>query len=129
MQEADLSKPFKKEIKAACNDDQQVEISDIHPDNVARPKESIAICKPEENIVESCKEMPPIPTNAVQFLINWKKYTSFDFRYRYLKVSNKLLRTKSMDYIQILFSFSKYHQVACQKYFKIQWKLIFSVVS
>ncbi|KAG5314107.1 RPAP3 protein, partial [Acromyrmex insinuator] len=71
VQEADLSKPF-KEKKIICNNN-QVELK------------SNATCKPEENFIENCEEMPPIPTNSVQFLINWKKYTSFDFRYRYLK--------------------------------------------
>ncbi|XP_011065015.1 PREDICTED: RNA polymerase II-associated protein 3 [Acromyrmex echinatior] len=71
VQEADLSKPF-KEKKIICNNN-QVELK------------SNATCKPEENFIENCEEMSPIPTNSVQFLINWKKYTSFDFRYRYLK--------------------------------------------
>lgn len=112
MQEADLSKPFKEKIKVICNN--QVELK------------SNETCKPEEKFIENCEEIPPIPTNSVQFLINWKKYTSFDFRYRYLKVSNKFLHMKSMNYIEFLFS--KYHQVACLKYFEIQWKLISSVV-
>lgn len=89
VQKADLSKPFEKEIKTTCNKNQHVELSNEHPDNITKQKESTAICKPEENI-ESCREMPPIPTNAVQFLMNWKKHTSFDFRYRYLKVNNFL---------------------------------------
>jgi len=97
VQKADLSKPFKKEIKATCSKNQQ-ELSDIHPD-IVKQKENIATSKSEENFIESCKELPRIPTNAVQFLINWKKYTSLDFRYRYLKVRNKLLHMKSMSYI------------------------------
>ncbi|KAG5318646.1 RPAP3 protein, partial [Pseudoatta argentina] len=72
VQEADLSKPFKEKIKVIYNNN-QVELK------------SNATCKPEENFIENCEEMPPIPTNSVQFLINWKKYISFDFRYRYLK--------------------------------------------
>lgn len=71
VQEADLSKPFKEKIKVICNN--QVELK------------SNETCKPEEKFIENCEEIPPIPTNSVQFLINWKKYTSFDFRYRYLK--------------------------------------------
>ncbi|XP_011687189.1 PREDICTED: RNA polymerase II-associated protein 3 isoform X2 [Wasmannia auropunctata] len=89
VQMADLSKPlkelFKEDIKATCSKSQKQELSYIRPDNVAGRKESVAICKPKESFVESCKEMPPIPINAVQFLINWKKFTSFDFRYKYLK--------------------------------------------
>ncbi|XP_018401543.1 PREDICTED: RNA polymerase II-associated protein 3 isoform X2 [Cyphomyrmex costatus] len=72
VQEADLSKSFKEEIKVICSNN-QIELK------------SNETCKPEENFIENCKEIPPIPASAVQFLINWKKYTSFDLRYRYLK--------------------------------------------
>ncbi|XP_071570643.1 RNA polymerase II-associated protein 3 isoform X2 [Temnothorax nylanderi] len=88
VQEADLSKPFKsfeEEIKATCSKNQHVELSGVHPGNITKQKENVATCKPEENFIESFREMPPIPKNAVQFLLNWRKYTSFDFRYRYLK--------------------------------------------
>lgn len=107
MYEADLSKSFesfKEEIKATCSKSQQVELSDVPSDNITKSKENITTCKPKENFIEDCREMPPIPTNAVQFLINWKKYTSFDFRYRYLKVSNNFLHMKrylNINYIQI----------------------------
>jgi len=94
VQKADLSKPFKEEIKAICNKNQ--ELLDIHSD-IVKQKEIIATSKSEENFIESCKELPRIPTNAVQFLLNWKKYTSLDFRYRYLKVGNKLLHMKSIS--------------------------------
>lgn len=120
MQEADLSKPFesfKEEIKATCNKNEHVKLSNVHPDNITEQKKDLATCKLEEYFMKSCKEMPPVPKNAVQFLVNWKKYTSFDFRYRYLKVSNNLLYTKrekenvrererkSISYIQIFFLF------------------------
>lgn len=90
MQKADLSKPFKEEIKATCSKIQHVELSDVHPDDITKQKENIATCKQKEKSFESFEEMPPIPKNAVQFLMNWKKYTSFNFRYKYLKVSNNL---------------------------------------
>lgn len=103
MHEADLSKPFKsfkEEIKATCSQNQHVELSDVHPDNITKQEENIATCESEENLIEGCKEIPSIPTNAVQFLINWKKYTSFHFRYRYLKVSNNLCTIlKGISYI------------------------------
>lgn len=89
MQVADLSKPFKP-FKATCSKNKPVELSDVHPVNITKHKENISTCKSKENFIESCTEIPPIPTNAVQFLINWKKYTSFDFRYRYLKVGNNI---------------------------------------
>ncbi|XP_024890607.1 RNA polymerase II-associated protein 3 isoform X1 [Temnothorax curvispinosus] len=88
VQVADLTKPFKsfeEEIKATCSKNQHVELSYVHPGNITKQKENVATCKPKENFIESFKEMPPIPKNAVQFLLNWRKYTSFDFRYRYLK--------------------------------------------
>jgi len=88
VQEADLNKPFesfKEEIKEPCNKNQHVELSNVHPDNITEQKKDLEACKLEEYFMKSCKEMPPVPKNAVQFLVNWKKYTSSDFRYRYLK--------------------------------------------
>ncbi|XP_012538011.2 RNA polymerase II-associated protein 3 [Monomorium pharaonis] len=83
VQQADLTKPLKKEMIATSSKLQQVELSDIHSDNLTKKEGNTAICKLEENF--SCIEIPCVPTNAVQFLVNWKKYPSFDFRYRYLK--------------------------------------------
>lgn len=97
MQEADLIKPcgkgnhdflLEKEIKASCNNNQYQELSNIDSDNV-EPKESITKCKPEANIIANM-EIFSIPKTAVQFVINWKRYTSSDLRYRYLKVIKNL---------------------------------------
>lgn len=93
VQEADLSKPFKP-CKAACSKNKLVELSGMLVNDITKHNENISTCKPKENVIKSCTEIPPIPTNAVQFLINWKKYTSFDFRYRYLKVGNNILVTQ-----------------------------------
>lgn len=90
VQEADLTKPFEKrnndlekEIKASCNKNQHVELSNVQSDNT-KHKESITNPKPEANFTENM-EIAPIPKTAVQFVMNWKRYTSSDLRYRYLK--------------------------------------------
>lgn len=85
VQEADLTKPFEEDMIATCSKIQHVELSNIRSDNLTKKEESIAAYKLEENFNERSIEMPPVPTNSVQFLINWKKYSSFDLRYRYLK--------------------------------------------
>ncbi|KAL0131847.1 hypothetical protein PUN28_003004 [Cardiocondyla obscurior] len=82
---ADLSKPFKEQIKATCSKNQYRELSDVHSDNTIKQKENVTINKAEKNFIESSRKMPPVPINAVQFITNWRKDTSSDFRYRYLK--------------------------------------------
>lgn len=97
MQEADLTKPYgkgkhdfllEKEIKASCNNNQHQELLNIKFDNT-KHKENITKPKPEANLIENM-EISPIPKTAVQFVINWRRNTSSDLRYRYLKVINKL---------------------------------------
>jgi hypothetical protein len=101
VQEVDLTKPFKEEIKASCSRNLSAELSDKHSDNITKHEEIVMKSKLEENFTESCIELPPIPKTACQFIINWRKYTSSDFRYKYIKVSNNLLfHIKNMKYIQ-----------------------------
>lgn len=104
MQEADLTKPcgkgnhdflLEKEIKASCNNNQHEELSNI--DSNIEHKESITKPKPEANIIENM-EIFSIPKTAVQFVINWKRYTSSDFRYRYLKVIKNFLHIRYNPY-------------------------------
>lgn len=90
VQEADLTEPFenyfflKKEIKASCDKNQHLEFkSNVHSDNT-KYEESITKSKAEVNFTENI-EIPPIPRTAVQFIINWRRCTSSDFRYKYLK--------------------------------------------
>lgn len=94
MQEADLTKAFesydfllKKEIKASCDKNQHLELSNVHSDNT-KHVENVTKPKSEMNFIENM-EIPSIPRTAVQFVINWRRYTSSDFRYKYLKVINK----------------------------------------
>ncbi|KAL6423103.1 hypothetical protein ACFW04_010534 [Cataglyphis niger] len=91
VQEANLIKPcgkgnhdflLEKEIKASCNNNQYQELSNIDSD--IEHNKSITKHKPEANIIENM-EIFSIPKTAVQFVINWKRYTSSDLRYRYLK--------------------------------------------
>lgn len=103
MQEVDLTKPFKnydfllkKEIKASCTKNQHLELSNVHPDDT-KHEESITKPKPETNFIENV-EIPPIPKTAVQFVINWRRYTSSDFRYKYLKVLINFLHIKYDSY-------------------------------
>ncbi|KMQ96604.1 rna polymerase ii-associated protein 3, partial [Lasius niger] len=83
VREADLTKRFEKEIKVSCNENQHLELSNVHSDNT-KHKETITKPKPETNFIENI-EISPIPKTAVQFVINWRRYTSSDLRYRYLK--------------------------------------------
>ncbi|XP_029666228.1 RNA polymerase II-associated protein 3 [Formica exsecta] len=92
VQEADLTKPYgkgkhdfllEKEIKASCNNNQHQELLNIEFDNT-KHKENITKPKPEANLIENM-EISPIPKTAVQFVINWRRNTSSDLRYRYLK--------------------------------------------
>lgn len=92
MQEADLTKPFKEEVKASCSrNHQSAELSVKYSDDNTKHKEIVTKPKPEENFTETGIELPPIPKTACQFIINWRKYTSPVFRYKYIKVSNNLL--------------------------------------
>lgn len=92
MQEADLSKPFKKEIKVSGNENQHLVLSNVQSDNT-KHRESVTQPKPEVSFIENI-EISPIPKTAVQFIINWRRYTLSDIRYRYLKVTNKFLHLK-----------------------------------
>ncbi|XP_011637752.1 RNA polymerase II-associated protein 3 [Pogonomyrmex barbatus] len=78
VQEADLSKPIKDKLKAPCDKEQYIDPTNIHSEN-------ILVSKLEENFTKSHEEILPIPTTAVQFLMDWKKSTLLDYRYRYLK--------------------------------------------
>ncbi|XP_011139128.1 RNA polymerase II-associated protein 3 isoform X2 [Harpegnathos saltator] len=84
IQEADLTKPFEKEINTCIT---VKELLDIPPDDTVKCKESVTKSKPElgKDISENHPEVLPIPKSAVQFLTNWRKYISSDFRYKYLK--------------------------------------------
>ncbi|EZA57864.1 hypothetical protein DMN91_003368 [Ooceraea biroi] len=84
IQEADLTKPIKKEKKVSCNK-KHVKLSDISPINITKHTESVRKNEEEENLSNSCIEVPSVPKTAVQFLIDWKKYTSPACRYKYLK--------------------------------------------
>ena len=56
--------------------------------------------QPNETEVES-EDIPESPKTAVQFIMNWRKNKSLDFRYRYFKVQLKQL------IITVSFVFSK----------------------
>lgn len=95
MQEADLSKPFKEKIETcfAIKDVNLSHISDVSSrDHTTKCHKNVTKIGPElqEDFTENYVEMPSIPKTTVQFVINWRKYTSSDFRYRYLKVSDSL---------------------------------------
>lgn len=83
VQEADLSKPFEKEIKVSCNENQHLGLSNVQSDDT-KHKESVTQPKPGVSFIDNI-EISPIPKTAVQFIINWKRYTLSDIRYRYLK--------------------------------------------
>jgi hypothetical protein len=85
VQEANLTEPFKKKDKTLCNKDYQ--LSDVSSTNTVMHTVEI---KQKENSDDSCLELPSVPKTAIKFLLDWKKYVSSDFRYRYLKVSNCL---------------------------------------
>jgi len=90
VQEADLSKPFKKKDETLRDKNDQ--LSEISSTNATMHTEDVEIkeIKEKENLDDSCIELLPIPKTAIKFLLDWKKYVSSDFRYRYLKVSNNL---------------------------------------
>lgn len=60
---------------------QKVDMS--QKDNVAKDNTYIKVSEPLEDISSI---IPPIPKTAVQFLMNWKRNNSPEFRYKYLKV-------------------------------------------
>ncbi|XP_032662828.1 RNA polymerase II-associated protein 3 isoform X2 [Odontomachus brunneus] len=86
VQEADLTKPFKEEIKTSCYKIKDLEFN-TSSDNITEVNESVTKTKSavEENFTKICTEIPPVPKTAVHFIISWRKYTSSDFRYKYLK--------------------------------------------
>lgn len=89
--------------KTAYNKDNPVQTKEPHkdpvqkvePHNVAKDSTYIKVPEPLEHISSI---IPPIPKTAVQFLMNWKRNNSPEFRYKYLKVrtmcksSNFLIR-------------------------------------
>ncbi|XP_014488069.1 PREDICTED: RNA polymerase II-associated protein 3 [Dinoponera quadriceps] len=91
VQEADLSKPFKEEIETCIAKDvlktKDVELSDVSSNDTTKCLESVTKIEPEskKNFTENYTEVPPVPKTAVQFVINWRKYTSSDIRYSYLR--------------------------------------------
>lgn len=83
VQEADLTKPFKDEIKSSCSRNQSTELLNKHSD-ITNHKEIATKHKLEENSTKSDIELS-IPRTACQFILNWRKYTSPDLRYKYIK--------------------------------------------
>jgi len=87
VQEANLTEPFKKKDKALYDKDYQ--LSEVSSTNTAMHTKDVE-AKEKGNLDDSCIELPSVPKTAIKFLLDWKKYVSSDFRYRYLKVSNHL---------------------------------------
>ncbi|XP_020289075.1 RNA polymerase II-associated protein 3-like [Pseudomyrmex gracilis] len=86
VQEADLSKPFKEKDEKLNYTTVKAELTNTRSDNSANnKKETISQNTLEENYAENDIEIPPVPKTAVQFLVNWKKCTTSDVRYKYLK--------------------------------------------
>lgn len=89
VQEADLSKPIKTDMKTSSNINQHAELLNVYIDGTEICNKIVEKLqtepKQEQNFLENSIEIPPIPKTAVQFLIHWRKCSSSDFRYKYLK--------------------------------------------
>lgn len=91
-----MSKPF-KEKDEKLNTTAKIELLDTRTDDRVKDKKEIILqSKLEENYAENDIEIPPAPKTAVQFLINWKKCTTSDGRYKYLKVGNNFIYIRKL---------------------------------
>lgn len=78
--------------KTAYNKDDPIETKEPHkdpvqkvePHNIAKDNTNTYI-KVSEPLEDISSIIPPIPKTAVQFLMNWKRNSSSEFRYKYLK--------------------------------------------
>ena len=92
----DFSKKDDAEIKNTENP-KIIEIVDEIPrkadkkpaNEICEKSNVVAKANPKIEVISSSVFVPPVPKTAVQFLMDWKRNKSADFRYSYLKVNFK----------------------------------------
>ncbi|XP_071869089.1 RNA polymerase II-associated protein spaghetti isoform X1 [Bombus fervidus] len=73
---------YKKDDPVRTKEPHKDPVQKVEAHNVAKDNTYIKVSEPLEDIGSI---IPPIPKTAVQFLTNWKRNNSLEFRYKYLK--------------------------------------------
>ncbi|KOC70175.1 RNA polymerase II-associated protein 3 [Habropoda laboriosa] len=72
---------FQYNDKVVYNKNEPAQKEDVIKDNLVTNNSIVKICEHPEDI----SNIPPVPKTAVQFLMNWKKNKSLEYKYKYLK--------------------------------------------